>query len=180
MSPRDVPTQATCSILSPGVGVLDKYTPENTNPQFSQSVSQSVVHKQHARLCRQEWEFWINTMRPRPHRGAPKRSRGSLERPRGVSRKGQRFPREVSTQATCLIMSAGIGVPDKYTLENTNPQFSQSVSQSVVHKQHAGLRRQKWGFWINTIRPRAHRGASKRSRAPLPPKASSSSLSSSS
>ena len=33
-------------------------------------------------------------------------------------------------------MSAGMGVPDKYTPENTNPQFSQSVSRSVVHKQH--------------------------------------------
>ena len=48
----------------------------------------------------------------------------------------KRVPRKV-----CSIMSAGMGVPDKYTPENTNPQFSQSVSQSVVHKQHARLRR---------------------------------------
>ena len=102
------------------MGVPDKYTPENTNPQFSQSVSQSVVHKQHARLCRQEWGSRINTMRPRAHRGAPKRPRASPERPRGVPRKGQRSPREAPTQATCSIVSAGMGVPDKYNASYSN------------------------------------------------------------
>ena len=99
-------------------GSIWSHTPENTNPQFSQSVSQSVVHKQQVRFCRREWGFWQSRL-----------CRQEWKIP-------DKYNASYSTATTCLIMSVGMAVLNTYNASDSTAtchkiQTLSSVSQSV-------------------------------------------------